>query len=586
MEHETRENDASSAAETALGTPDPAITLESITFSDGTTIALQPTDVVVLVGPNNAGKSAALRELENHVRRSYQGTIVTQVISRRVGTEEALVEYLRRHTKETSHPGGTIYVCYHISISPSNISGYWSNAKGIHDLTPFFCQRLQTETRIIDSNPPPAIPVLEQPASHPIQMLYSDDELEKRINGYFQQAFGEDLVVYRLGGAEIPLLVGKNPSLQTGENRTSSSYCRRLTDSTTPLKQQGDGMRSFASVILHLLAPVTPSILMLDEPEAFLHPPQARLLGELMAKERSSRSQLFIATHSVDVINGLLNVAPDNLRVLRIRRDGDVNHVKELDKERAKQINADPLMKYSSVMSGVFHERVIICEADSDCTFYSSLLNLRELHGDHQPDVLFVHANGKDRIGALVKTLTELDVPVDVIADIDILRSADVFEDITKSLGGNWADIQPMVKAIRSSIDDNKSWSNAGAIKKEIQRELEDIESKGEFPKETRVAINIILKKGSPWFTVKAAGEAAIPKGQATQHFHNLKSSCKKMGLWIVPVGELEGFCRSVGGHGPRWVQQVIETSDLSRDSNLQGARDFVREIWAARSSG
>ena len=81
-----------------------------------------------------------------------------------------------------------------------------------------------------------------------------------------------------------------------------------------------------------------------------------------MAKERSSRSQLFIATHSVDVINGLLNVAPDNLRVLRIRRDGDVNHVKELDKERAKQINTDPLMKYSSVMSGVFHERVIICE--------------------------------------------------------------------------------------------------------------------------------------------------------------------------------------------------------------------------------
>ena len=245
-------------------------------------------------------------------------------------------------------------------------------------------------------------------------MLYSEDQLENRINGYFQQAFGEDLVVYRLGGNEIPILVGKNQSLQTGENRTSSSYCRRLIDSTTPLKQQGDGMRSFASVVLHLLAPVTPSILMLDEPEAFLHPPQARLLGELIAKERSSRSQLFVATHSVDVINGLLNVAPDNLRVLRIRRHGNVNHVKELDKERAKQINADPLMKYLSVLSGLFHERVIICEADSDCTFYSSLLNLREVHGDHQPDVLFVHANGKDRIGALVKTLTELDVPVEL----------------------------------------------------------------------------------------------------------------------------------------------------------------------------
>ena len=54
---------------------------------------------------------------------------------------------------------------------------------------------------------------------------------------------------------------------------------------TTPLKRQGDGMRSFASVVLHLLATVTPSILMLDEPEAFLHPPQARLLGTSLLRK-------------------------------------------------------------------------------------------------------------------------------------------------------------------------------------------------------------------------------------------------------------------------------------------------------------
>ena len=139
-------------------------------------------------------------------------------------------------------------------------------------------------------------------------------------------------------------------------------------------------MRSFASVILHLLAPITPSILILDEPEAFLHPPQAKLLGELIAKKRSSRAQLFVATHSPDVLNGLLNVAPDHLRVLRIRREGNVNRVKELDKQRAKEISTDPLMKYSSVMSGVFHERVIICESDADCMFYSTLLDLPEIN--------------------------------------------------------------------------------------------------------------------------------------------------------------------------------------------------------------
>ena len=53
--------------ESINGTPDskstngsPSVTFGSITFSDGTMIELDPTDVIVLVGPNNAGKSFAL----------------------------------------------------------------------------------------------------------------------------------------------------------------------------------------------------------------------------------------------------------------------------------------------------------------------------------------------------------------------------------------------------------------------------------------------------------------------------------------------------------------------------------------------
>ena len=198
-------------------------------------------------------------------------------------------------------------------------------------------------------------------------------------------------------------------------------------------------MRSFASVIVHLLAPITPSVLLLDEPEAFLHPPQARLLGEILAKEKSSRTQLFVATHSTDVIHGLINVAPDHLRVLRMQRDDNCNRIKELDKSLIEEISTDPLMKYSSVMSGLFHERVIICEADSDCMFYSSLLDLPEVHGERQPDVLFVHANGKGRVAALAKTLVALDVPVDVVVDIDILNDTVVLERVLDSLDGDSA---------------------------------------------------------------------------------------------------------------------------------------------------
>ena len=245
---------------------------------------------------------------------------------------------------------------------------------------PLFCRRIPTESRITDSNPADAIDTLSETASHPIHLLY-DDRVELRMSEHFRQAFGDDLILYRAGGSKCHLLVGNRLIPDEGEDRISASYCERLLASTVRLEDQGDGMRSFASVILHLLAPITPSILLLDEPEAFLHPPQARVLGEIIATEKSNRAQLFVATHSPDVLHGLIDVAPEHLRVLRIQRDGNVNRVKELDKDLVSKISADPLMKYSGVMSGVFHQRVVICEADSDCMFYSSILDVPEVHG-------------------------------------------------------------------------------------------------------------------------------------------------------------------------------------------------------------
>ena len=42
----------------------PKLSFKTITFSDGTILELDNDDIVVFVGPNNAGKSAALRELK------------------------------------------------------------------------------------------------------------------------------------------------------------------------------------------------------------------------------------------------------------------------------------------------------------------------------------------------------------------------------------------------------------------------------------------------------------------------------------------------------------------------------------------
>jgi hypothetical protein len=121
-----------------------------------------------------------------------------------------------------------------------------------------------TETRIADSQPAEAINTIEQAPARPIQLLFVQPEIEQRLNGYFNRAFGKELILYRPGGSQWPLLVGKRPALKSDEDMYSTDYNQRLLASTIPLAQQGDGMRSFASVLLQLLAPATASILLLQ----------------------------------------------------------------------------------------------------------------------------------------------------------------------------------------------------------------------------------------------------------------------------------------------------------------------------------
>ena len=275
----------------------PSVTLESITFSDGQTILLNSDDIVVFVGANNTGKSAALRDINNHVRRSNKGIVVSDIKLCRIGSSDEVLKYIKIHTSKNIDRNNTIVYTGQgeFSVAESNISRYWNADGGLDQLSPFFCMLLETERRIIDSNPVASLAIPGDNVIHPIQMLYCDDKAELRISGYFHRAFGEHLIVHRSGGKNIPLLVGERIAPQDGEDRISLDYLERLYNITHLLSKEGDGIRSFASMLLHLLAPTHRSVLLVDEPEAFLHPPQARLIGELIASKRRTESQLFIA---------------------------------------------------------------------------------------------------------------------------------------------------------------------------------------------------------------------------------------------------------------------------------------------------
>ena len=68
----------------------------------------------------------------------------------------------------------------------------------------------------------------------------------------------------------------------------------------------------------------------------------------------------------------------------------------------------------------------------------------------------------------------------------------------------------------------------------------------------------------------KLIGKAFVPSGDPTKTCERLLSKLREGGLHVVEVGELEGYARSEGGHGPKWVNAVLTRAlALSLQGNL-----------------
>lgn len=553
--------------------------INDITFSDGTTIPITKDEIVVFVGPNNAGKSASLKEAARLLQAKNNNTkVVKNVTLQKEGTDLELISFIESFSQKeySSNPLPT-YKGYKFNVYEQNAKSYWSNYQnGLSELVSVFVNTLTTEERLKAANPPKNIKLTSQAPQHPIHFLQKNDSLEIKFSEYFRQAFGTDLIVHRNAGDEVPLYVGTKPTLKAGEDRVSQSYLSEL-EKLDLLHQQGDGMRSFVGVLLNAFIS-NHSILFIDEPEAFLHPPQARLLGKMLAKDLPSKRQLFLATHSENFLKGLLDANVTNLKIIRIQRESAVNKVSVLNSSDINSIWNDSLLRHSNVLDGLFHSKVVICESDSDSRFFSAILSAQfDNTNSIAPDVLFINCGGKHRIPTAIKALKKLNVPIKVVADFDVLNDTNPLKDIFEDLGGVWLDVEADWKLVKREIEQKRPEFLTEDVKKEIE-EILSTTTERIFPKPKVSQIQKALKKASAWTEAKEVGKAFIPSGGATQAFERIQLKFIERGLLIPEVGELESFVKSIGNHGPKWVSEVL-SKDLKNDKELESARQFVLQI-------
>lgn len=329
----------------------------------------------------------------------------------------------------------------------------------------------------------------------------------------------------------------------------------------SPLEERGTS--PITSCLLRtVIAPR--SVVLVDEPESFLHPPQARHLGyQLGTATRRNKLQVFIATHSSDIVRGVLD-AGGQVTVIRLQREEAKNHAAVLKAEDVAKLWNDPLLRVSNLLEGLFHQAVVLCEGDSDCRFYETLLSLVcERASRRLPEVLFAHTGGKARLPTAIRALRATRVPVLAIADLDVLSAERPLRDIWEALGHTWAEIERNWRVVKAAVDPTIRAPTRAYVAERFPEIIRDI-ADGPLAAATIDQLRALFKAEGGWSLVKRAGVDAIPKGDARTACDQLLATCSAAGLHIVPVGELEGFVPKAPGHGPDWLESALKMDLVS----------------------
>ncbi len=83
-----------------VASDNPKIWIKSIIYNDETEIQLSSEDIIILVGPNNSGKSATLKEAQQLIRsQTDKGKVLSSVSIASQGNSESLVSWLSKKAK-------------------------------------------------------------------------------------------------------------------------------------------------------------------------------------------------------------------------------------------------------------------------------------------------------------------------------------------------------------------------------------------------------------------------------------------------------------------------------------------------------
>jgi len=176
------------------------------------------------------------------------------------------------------------------------------------------------------------------------------------------------------------------------------------------LSEQSDGMRALYAMALYDLVSVTANMVAIDEPEVHLHPTSQRSLAWLL---REGPNQKFIATHSTDIVGAF-----DPECVVAVRAGGVVVQ------PSAGFLSADEKLAVEwwsrDRLEPLTAHRIVAVEGISDRILLKRVAELAGRNLDRL-GVSIVETGGSGSMGAIIKLFgaSGFEIPLSILVDAD-----------------------------------------------------------------------------------------------------------------------------------------------------------------------
>jgi len=522
-------------------------------------VKIETTPVTVFVGPNNSGKSKVLSEI--HYRCTSGQLNSMDVILNEIEFESFTFDRAKEKVKiiaRQPHQNEPLMLD-HIIVSNgimrnqihegSLVNALQNPNSQPHIFCPFY---LASSTLILDGKNrmnlvnQQSAGDLQQPVYNngSFMVLFKDENKRKKVRKIIYDAFGLHFVVDPTYLGQLRLRLSSRPPTTNLEECGIHEEAIQFHSSATLVEQASDGVKAFTGIITEIIAG-DPTVLLIDEPEAFLHPSLAFNLGKEIALTSSeSEKRIFVSTHSPNFVMGCIQSGTP-VNIVRLTYREGIPTARVLANKDILRLMRNPLLRSTGVISGLFYEFVVVTESDADRAFYQEI-NERLLR--YQPDIgipncLFINAQNKQTVKTIIKPLRELGIPAVGIVDIDIIKEG----------GQVWSGF------LESSFIPELEHQSLANLRSAVK---EKFDNSGK--------------------NMKRDGGVEIFSECDKEAVNNLFDKLAEYGVFAVRRGELESWLPNLRatGHGPSWLIAVFEKMGEDPES-LDYLKPSNDDVWS-----